>query len=139
MEMAQENVELVRSIYDAGRRRDTAAFLAAHDPEVEWDISRAPARSLIAGSHVYVGHDGLKTFFREWYEAWEIVEPDEEELIEAGDAVISVETTRARGCASGVEVELKHAAVWEIRGAKVIRVTWFGTRAEAFRSAGIGE
>ena len=107
--MMQENVELVRSIYDAGRRRDTAAVLAAHDPEVEWDISRAPARSLIAGAHVYVGHDGLRTFFREWYEAWEIVEADED------------------------------AAVWEIRGAKVIRVTWFGTRAEAFQSAGMRE
>ena len=102
-------------------------------------MGRAPARSLIAGPHVYVGHDGLRTFFREWYEAWEIVEADEEELIEAGDAVIWVETTRARGCASGAEVELKHAAVWEIRGAKVIRVTWFGTRAEAFQSAGIRE
>ena len=137
--MSQENVEIVRRVYDAGARGDTAAVLSAHDPELEWDISHAPARNLIAGSHNYYGHDGLRAFFREWYEAWENVEADYEEMIDGGEKVISVETTRARGRRSGVEVELKHAAVWTIREGKVLRVVWFGTRAEALEAAGLSE
>ncbi len=137
--MSEENVEIVRRVYDAGARGDTEAVLSAHDPELEWDISHAPARNLIAGSHHYYGHDGLRAFFREWYEAWENAEADYEEMIDAGDKVISVETTRARGKRSGAEVELKHAAVWTIREGKVLRVVWFGTRAEALEAAGLSE
>jgi ketosteroid isomerase-like protein len=134
--MSKRNVELVRHVYDAGARRDSEAVLAAHSPEVVWDISHAPARDLMAGTNIYVGHEGLRTFFREWYEAWENVEADYEALIDAGDVVVSIETTRARGRRSGAQVELKHAAVWEIRDGKVDRVTWFGSRAEALEAAG---
>jgi len=137
--MSAQNVDLVRRIYDAGARRDTEAVLAAHDPEIEWDISRSPARSLIAGSQHYYGHDGLRAFFREWYEAWDNVSADCEELIDAGDAVVSVETTRARGRVSGAEVEIKHAAIWDVRDGKVTRVRWFGARADAMAAAGVAD
>jgi hypothetical protein len=36
----------------------------------------------------YYGHDGLRTFYREWNDAWEIVQSDVEELIDAGERVI---------------------------------------------------
>jgi ketosteroid isomerase-like protein len=137
--MSEENVELVRRVYDANARGDAAAVLALYDPKVEWDISRAPARDLLGEPHVFHGHDGLRGFFRAWYEAWGHVEADLEDLIDAGVQVISVETTRGRGRASGVEVELPHAAVWTVRDGKIIRVVWFGTRAEALEAAGLSE
>jgi ketosteroid isomerase-like protein len=37
--MSQENVELVRRVYDAAARRDAATVLALYDPEVELDNS----------------------------------------------------------------------------------------------------
>jgi ketosteroid isomerase-like protein len=131
--MSQENVEIVRAVYDAGARRDAAAVLSLHDPEVEWDISRAPARELM-GQSIYHGHEGLRMFFREWYEAWETVAADLHELIDAGDDVISVETTRGRGRASGASVTLSHHAVWTIREGKISRVVWFATHAEALEA-----
>lgn len=136
--MPQETVEIVRRVYDAGARRDVAAVLALYDPEVEWDISHSPARELM-GRRVYHGHDGLRSFFREWYEAWETVQPDLDELFDAGEHVISAEITRGRGRASGVEVELPHHAVWTIRNGRIIRVVWFGTREEALEAAGVSE
>jgi ketosteroid isomerase-like protein len=134
--MSEENVEIVRRVYQAAARRDSAATLALYDPDVEWDISHAPARELIAGSHHYAGHEGLQRFFREWHEAWENVEADYEELIDVGENVVSVETTRGRGRRSGVEVDLTHSAVWTIRTGKIVRVVWFATRAEALEAAG---
>jgi ketosteroid isomerase-like protein len=133
--MSEQNVEIVRRVYDAAaRREDASTVLAFYDPEVEWDISHSPARELM-GHRIYRGHEGLRNFFREWYEAWETVTPDLEEVIDLGEHTIAVETTRGRGRTSGVAVELPHYSVWTIRQAKIVRVVWFATRADALREA----
>jgi ketosteroid isomerase-like protein len=137
--MSEQNVEIVRRAYGAAAQRDTSAVISMYGPEVEWDISHAPARDLLGEPHVYRGHTGLRSFFRAWYEAWDHVEADLEELIDAGEHVISVETTRGRGRVSGVEVELPHYAVWTIRDGRIDRVVWFGTRDEAAEAAGVTE
>jgi ketosteroid isomerase-like protein len=134
--MSEENVELVRRVFEANARGDAVGVLALYDPAVEWDISRAPARDVLGEPHVFHGHNGLREFFRAWYEAWGHIEPDLEDLIDAGEHVVSVETTRGRGRASGAEVELPHAAIWTVRNGRIIRVVWFGTRAEALEAAG---
>jgi len=137
--MSEENVEIVRRLYDAAARHDTSKVLDFYDPEIEWDISHAPARDMMGKEHAFYGHEGLRTFFRHWYEAWKHVEPDLEELIDAGDQVISVETTRGRGRTSGAVVELPHAAVWTFREGKIVKVVWFGSRSEALEAAGLSE
>jgi ketosteroid isomerase-like protein len=136
--MSEENLEIVRRVYDAVARDDAASVLAAYDSEVEWDTSRAALGDLM-GRRVYRGHEGLRVFFREYREAWEKIEDACKELIDAGDdRVISVVNVRARGRASGVEVELKQqAGVWTIRDGKIVRVVWFGTRADALQAAGL--
>jgi ketosteroid isomerase-like protein len=35
--MSQENVEVVRAVFDAQRRRDWQAFRRLYDPENEWE------------------------------------------------------------------------------------------------------
>ena len=45
--MSQENVEIVRCLYDAAARQDTSNVLNFYDSEIEWDISHAPARNLM--------------------------------------------------------------------------------------------
>jgi ketosteroid isomerase-like protein len=87
----------------------------------------------------YHGHDGLRAFYREWYDAWETVESEMEELIDAGDRVISVETTRGRGVASGAAVEVQNCGIWTIRGGTIVRVEWIEEREEALEAAGLSE
>lgn len=140
--MSQENVEIVRRVYDAAARRDAATVLALYDPEVELDTSldNSPLQLVGLGGGVYRGHEGLRSFFREWHEAWERIEYDFEELIDApGERVISVVTRRGRGRASGAEVEQPLALVWTIRNEKVVRVVWFPSREEALESVGLRE
>ena len=74
--MSEENVEIVQRVYDAAARHDTTNVLDFYDPEIEWDISHAPARDVMGEPHVFNGHEGLRTFFRQWYEAWKHVAPD---------------------------------------------------------------
>lgn len=137
LRVSRENVEIVRRIYDAAARRDSATVLALYDTEVELDNSRLKAVGF-AGTEVYRGHDGLRRFFREWHEAWADVKYDYDELIDAGEGgVISVVTRHGRGRASGAEVELPLALLWTLRDGKVVRVVWFRTRGEALEAAGL--
>jgi ketosteroid isomerase-like protein len=136
--MSRENVEIVRRLYDAAAHRDSDAVLALYDPQVELDVSHAPCGKLLE-RRVYHGHDGIRTFFREWYDAWATIEPEVEELIDAGDHVISVETTRGRGKTSGVEVDVRQYGVWTIHAGKIVRVAWQERRDEALKAAGLRE
>jgi len=138
--MSKEQVDVVRRVYEAAARRDSETIFSLYDREVELDATRLelPHYSGEAGGS-YRGHDGLRRFFREWHEAWKEIEYDYEELIDAGECVISVVTRRARGRVSGAVVERLFALVWTLREGKVVRVVWFPSREEAFEAAGLPE
>jgi ketosteroid isomerase-like protein len=137
--MSRENVSIVRRLYDAVAGRDSAAVLAIYHPDLEWDHTHNEAViGLMGGQAVYHGHDGLRQWSREWYEAWEHVEADLEELIDAGDNVVVVLTYRGRGRVSGIDVEFKAmAGVFTLADGRVLRAVWFRTRAEALEAAGL--
>jgi uncharacterized protein len=134
--MSEENVEIVRRLYDAVARRDAATVLSLYDPEVEWDGTHSPLGNL-TGELVYHGHAGIRKMTRYWQEAWATVEYEIEELIDAGDHVISVLTYRTRGRASGADVEQTDYPVWTIKKGRIVRVVWLPTRAEALEAAGL--
>jgi ketosteroid isomerase-like protein len=136
--MSQENVEIVRRVFEADARRDSAAILDLYDPAVEWDYSKGPGGDL-TGAKLYRGHDGLRAFFRDWSEAFQTFGFPCKELIDAGDEVISVNAAHGLGRTSGTNVEMEQWAVWSIRGGKVVRVVWFRTREEAFEAAGLSQ
>jgi ketosteroid isomerase-like protein len=137
--MLQENVEIVRQVYEAAARRDSATVFALYDEDVELDSTRLNIPFGEAGSVVH-GHDGARSFFREWHEAWEIIDYDYDELIDVGDDhVIAVVTRRARGRASGADVKLHVALLFTIRRGKIVRLVWFPARADALEAAGLSE
>jgi ketosteroid isomerase-like protein len=137
--MSQENVEIVRQVFDAVARRDAKGVLALYDPNVELDQSHTEFAELV-GDAIYRGHDGLRSFDREWREAFEDIETRCEELIDVGEQVVSVARYYVRGRTSGIEVPgHPHAGVWTIRNGKVVRVVWFNTRGEALEAAGLSE
>ena len=139
--MSQENVEVVRRVYDAAAHRDAEEVFSLYDPDVELDNSRLDVVGFEGpGSGVYRGHDGLRRFFHEWHEAWEDIEYDFDDRIDAGDEqVIAVVRRRARGRSSGAEVEWDHTRgpAHAIMGASVYRGhegvrRWFRELYEAF-------
>jgi ketosteroid isomerase-like protein len=76
---------------------------------------------------------------RSWDEAWESAEDKCEELIDAGERVISVVARRGLGRTSGLRVSTQRAGVWTIRDGKVVRTVWFPSKAEALQAAGLSE
>jgi ketosteroid isomerase-like protein len=136
--VSRENLEIVRRVFEATARRDAETVIALYDPEVECDTSRAALGRLVSGG-VFHGPDEIRTFLRAYNEAWQEIEYDIEELIDAGDQVVSVVTNRGRGRASGVDVELRMAGVWTIGDGRIVSVAFFTTRAEALEAAGLSK
>ena len=133
--MSEENVDVVRRLYEAVARRDSATVLSLYDPEVEWDARGSPIGGL-GGRPVVHGHDGIREMSHAWGDAWESIEYEIEDLIDAGEHVISMLRYRARGRASGAEVVHTDYPVWTIRDGRIVRVVWLHTREQALEAAG---
>ena len=137
--MSRENVEIVRRIYEAVARRDRETILSLYDPEVELDFTPDTLAEHIGGT-VWTGHDGLRAFDRELRESFESFETRCEELIDAGECVVTVSQYRGRGRRSGAEVDgPRQFGVWSVRDGKVTRVVWYSVRREALEAAGLRE
>ena len=132
--MSQENVELVRSAYEAIARRDRdalAAILTDHlAPEFEFD-------AVLTGA-TYRGADAL----------WELLDdiqdtvgytPEVEEALDLNDHVLVVLRMSGRGSHSGVSVAQQGAVLFRFDGKMLVSGKSFGSRAEALGAAGITE
>jgi ketosteroid isomerase-like protein len=139
--MSQENVEIVRTLFDTFARRDHEAAFAYYDAEIEWDASRGRAVGDIDTAGVYHGHDGVRDYWRRWLSAWEDVEATEVEFVDRGQTVVAlIHKQRLRGRGSGVEVDAPpYAIAFVFRNRKVVRWVFYPTQTEALEAAGLSE
>jgi uncharacterized protein len=132
--MSQENVEIVRRVFDAFNSRDIAAFLELLDPDVEW----VPILAVLEG-RVYRGHEEIREWINDLATDWEFFEVDYEELRDFGSRVLVSGHWHARGRASGVELENPGTYLYEIKGGKVVSMRTFTDRADALQTLGVSE
>ncbi len=133
--MSQENVEIVRGIWDADRRRDVEAVRAAYAPDVEWE----DCTGLWGDWGVARGPDGIQEAWRRWYEAFEDVQMEFGEVAEGGDNVVVTYHAHGRGRGSGAVVDQAITLIWTLRDGKVVRIRGYGDRAQALEAAGLRE
>ena len=136
--MSRENVEIVRGIYGALARWDAAAAFRSYADDIVWDVSNMRVGALTR-KPVYVGHDGVRDWWRESLEIFGKVHVDVEELVDAGDQVLAFVRERHVGRSSAATVEAAHMAVWTLANGKVVRLRMFEDRQQALEAAGLGE
>jgi len=132
--MSQENVAVVRQALDALNGRDVDAFVARLDPDALADWSRAigPERG------VFRGHDEVVRFLHSWWGAFEESVFVVDEVIDAGDHVVTAFHGHQRGRGSGALVEGRGSVlVWSLRDATVVSATLYQTRHEALEAVGM--
>src|SRR3954451_11125193 len=136
--MSQENVEIVRRIYDAVARRDDVTPFEVYAEDIVWEIADQRAAGLMPKG-VYQGHEGVRQFWHDAVSVFGKIDFDVEELVDAGDQVVAVVRDRRVGRTSGVPVEATHLAVWTLADDKVIRLQTFDDREQALEAAGLSE
>jgi ketosteroid isomerase-like protein len=140
--MSQENVEVVRAMWDAWKRGDLAAVFEFYDPAVEWDMTH----SYVPDMRVYHGHDGIRDFFREWWAFFAEYAIEPEEFIAADENVVVRVTQGGRGRDSPADIEMpgylemgRSWVVYRLRAGRAVRVEIYREEAEALEAAGLRE
>ena len=131
--MSQENVEIVRRVYDAGNRNDwDAAFRDAH-PEFEATFQRGPN----AGTHR--GRERVQAVLLDQRAAVDVWIMEPLELRESGEHVVAIVRSRLRPKGSSAEFEFRNGHIWTIRDGTILSLVGFPSPEEALEAAGLRE
>src|SRR6267378_3061829 len=140
--MSEANVEVVRAATEAVKNPEGIARLARGDfdstfidPEIEWDATQG-ARDLVPDlADVYFGHEGVRTYWRRWLEAWRDLEFEVQDYLDAGDeVVVLICNQRQWGRYTGIVTELPpYALVWTVRDGKIVRFRAFRDHDQALK------
>ena len=128
--MSQQNVELVRSIYEATNRRDWDAVFRDQHPDTEQILPRTGP---------YRGREEIQSYWEDLLGAFDTGIAEPEEVFESGDQVVAVVRTRARPRGSSAEIEIRTGHLWTFRDGKVASMRLFPQPAKALEAAGLSE
>lgn len=132
--MSEENVEIVRRGFEAWDRQDYEVASNDFSSDVEIDAS-----DRLLNPAVYNGIEGAKRFRNEIAEAWDEYRVEIEDLFSAGDEVVVLVRSTARGRASGAQVDSRAAWVVELREHKVARLRLYRELSQALEAVGLRE
>lgn len=133
--MSQENVEAVYQVIDAYNRRDLDSFLALMDPDVEF----TPYERAIEGLGPYLGHAGVRTWWKEAFEVLPDLNAEIHEIRDLGDQTLVHGRLRGQGAGSGAAIE---RAMWLVIGWRDGKEVWwhaFQDETEALEAVGLAE
>jgi ketosteroid isomerase-like protein len=136
--MSQENVDVVRGIYDAVARRDGVTPFETYAEDIVWDLSNS-RRTALGVEPIYRGHEGVRQFWRDALSVFGEVDLEVEDLIDAGEQVVAVTRERGVGRGSGVLVRSIAVSVWTFEDGKVTQVQVFDERQQALEAVGLRE
>ena len=138
--MSQEHVELARRAFAAFNRGGVDACVSEGlwSPEIIWDVTP----SGIPGLGTYRGQAEVRRFFEDdWFKAfpfdeWEVVVED---MIDAGDQLVTMSRQHGRGASSGAVAELELAQVSTMSNGQIVRIDNYTDRAKALEAVGLSE
>jgi|SRR6185295_9840740 len=132
--MSQENVALVRAMYEAFNRGDWDGVLALLSPEIEFETD---PRHPEAG--VYRGKQRFRRLWEDIETPYEdtVVEP--ERFFAQGDRVVAFITIRRRPAGSGAELTIRIGELWTVRDGKLVRGQAFADHQKALKAVGLSE
>lgn len=121
--MAQENVQLIRGLYEAFGKGDVSTVLGSMDEGIEW---REAENFIYADRNPYVGRqavlEGVLTRFGAEWNAFTVTP---EEWLDAGNQVVVLGTYTGTHKATGRAVRAQFAHVWAVKGSRILRFQQF--------------
>jgi ketosteroid isomerase-like protein len=133
--MAQADIDMLRSGYEAFNRRDIESLLTFFDPDATW----IPSSSAWGAGRAYHGHEGVVRLFEDLERDWQEFESIPQEFKKVGDFILVVGDVRAIPRDGGGEIRSPTAWIWEMRGGKALRLQAYTDPRRALEALGIGE
>ena len=130
--MSQENLAVIRGVYERFAGGDFTASLAVADRHVLFVLPPG-----FPESGTYLGVEELIAYTRGFLEPWSRITIEAEELEPAGDSVFAAVCQRGEGEGSGASTEFRYFQVWSFRGGRVIRLENFRERDAALEASGL--
>jgi ketosteroid isomerase-like protein len=131
--MSQENVELVRAIFEGWNARDMDALRELYDP----DIVVRYAEGWPEGSEPTVGREAVMRQWEQFRATWDADSLDPISFIDAGDRVVVRQIWRGAG--HGPDLNMEVTTVTTVRKGKMILLEFFWDHAEALEAVGLSE
>lgn len=100
-------------------------------PDFEVDLSN----SMGFDRGNYRGERGLERFFQSYWDAFDSISIEVEEVIGSGDAIVVIIRARGRGKESGVEVDARGPHLWRFRAGRVVGLALYEHLDEAVEAA----
>ncbi len=117
--MSQENVAVVRGLYEAFGKGDVPAVLGQMDQGIEWNEAE---NFIYADRNPYVGPQAvLEGVFMRLGSEWEGFTVTPEEWLDAGDRIVVLGTYSGTHKATGRQVRAQFAHIWSVREGSVVR------------------
>ena len=117
--MSKQNVDLVRSVYEAFAAGNIPAVLGAMGPGIVWNEAE---NFPYADGNPYVGPEAvLNGVFARCGGEWDGFAVVLEELLDAGDAVVAFGRYRGAYKATGRSQNTQFAHVWRVAAGKIVR------------------
>lgn len=124
--MSEQSVEVVKSVYEAFGRGDVPTVLGAMADDIEW---REAAGMPYGG--VYHGGDAVaQNVFGPITEDITDFAVTPEEFVVSGETVVAVARYTGTGKATGKELDLPVAHIWDVRDGKIARFRQFADTAK---------
>ena len=131
--MSEENVEIVRRVFEIWERGDWGAGRELFDDSCEFVFST----SWFPDAGVYVGREALHAWI-DFAGTFEEFATGVDQIVEADEHVVVLAWIRGRGRASGADVDAEVGALFTLRDGKVVTCE-FTSRQEALEAAGLSE
>ena len=132
--MSQQNVDLVRAIYDAFGRGDIAAVVSMMSPDIVWNEAEGVP---YADGNPYRGPDAVVSgVFMRIGSEWDGFAVEPEELLDAGDAVVALGRYRGACKATGRIIDAQMAHVWRVRDGKAASFQQYADTLQFARATG---
>lgn len=147
--MSAEAVRIVEQIQDIISKEDVVATL--EDEGASQGVRQTlmelaePDFAVVMVGPEYLGQapertgaDGFREAWADWTSPFESYRIDVEQVIDAGDQVVSLVAMQGKTKTGGVQIDAPAAAVWTVVDGRLRRVEFHLDRKLALRAAGLG-
>jgi ketosteroid isomerase-like protein len=128
------NADTIRGVYAAFQKGDIPSVLAAMAPDIVWNEAE---NFPYADNNPYVGPDAiLAGVFARLGGEWDGFAVREEELIDAGDTIVTLGRYGGAPKATGKKINSQFAHVWRFKNGKIVAFQQYTDTLQAMLAMG---